>query len=140
MRIKRVPALRLRSASLALGVLDELALGIAVEAFAINAHRGSGEDAAHGTIDQRFEQYRRPSLVDGGVAFDRVHRLADADLGGEMDDAVDVLERAGNHVLVADITDDQLGFVGKVFGPAPIAVDLFDQAIEHANLVPTAKK
>jgi hypothetical protein len=66
--------------------------------------------------------------------------LADADLGGEVDDSIDILEAMRNDVLVADVADDQFGLVGQVLGSLAIAVDLLDQAIEYANLVASAKK
>ena len=91
-------------------------------------------------IDQRFEQNGRAGLVDRSVALDRIHRLPDPDLGGEMDDTVDALQRAGDNVLVADVADDQLGFIGKVVRLFAIAVDLLDQAIEHSDPIAAPKK
>jgi hypothetical protein len=46
----------------------------------------------------------------------------------------------GNDVAVADVADDQLGFIGKVLGPFAVAVDLLDQTVEHANPVAAPKK
>ena len=42
--------------------------------------------------------------------------------------------------LVADVADDQLGVIGQVFGPLAVAVDLLDQAVEHAHLIAATKK
>ena len=50
------------------------------------------------------------------------------------------LQRAGDDVLVADVADDQLGIVGKVFRPLAVAVDLLDQAVEDADPVAARKK
>src|SRR5947209_9007868 len=91
-------------------------------------------------VDQGFEQDRRAGLVDRRVALDGVHRLADADLGGEMDHAVGAFQRASDHVLVADIAADQLGVVGEIVGTLAIAVDLLDQAVEHSHLIAAAKQ
>ena len=91
-------------------------------------------------IDQCFEQHRRPGFVDGRVALDRVHRLTDADLRGEVDNAVDLLQRARDDVFVADVADDQLCLIRKVFGAIAIAVNLLDQAVEHPHVVAAAKK
>jgi hypothetical protein len=66
--------------------------------------------------------------------------LSDADLGGEMHHAVDTLQRAGDHILVADVADYELGTVGKVVRPLAIAVHLLDQTVEYPNLIPAAKK
>ena len=49
-------------------------------------------------------------------------------------------QRMRDDVLVADVADDQLGIGGKVFGPLAVAVDLLDQAVEHADPVAAAKK
>src|SRR5438270_14101714 len=91
-------------------------------------------------VDQRLEQHRRSGFVDRGIALDRVHRLADADLGGEVYHGVDALQRMGNHVLVANVSDDELGVAGKVLGPLTIAVDLLDQAVAPADRIAAAKK
>jgi hypothetical protein len=45
-----------------------------------------------------------------------------------------------DHVLVADVADDQLDLAGQVFGPLAVAVYLLDQAVERSNLMATAKK
>jgi hypothetical protein len=60
--------------------------------------------------------------------------LANADLGSEMDDALDALEAMRDDVLVADVPDDQLRLIGKVFWSLAIAVNLLDQAVEYAHL------
>jgi hypothetical protein len=57
-----------------------------------------------------------------------------------MDDAVHTLEGTRDNVPVADIADDQLGVFGKIIWPLAIAVDLLDQAVEHADLVAAPKK
>src|SRR5947209_19016808 len=61
--IQRVPALRVGRARLALGVLNQIAVGRPIQPLAVNAHRRSGDDAADAMVDQRFEQHRRPGLV-----------------------------------------------------------------------------
>jgi hypothetical protein len=71
---------------------------------------------------------------------DGIHRLADPDLGREVDDAVDAAERTGNHVPVADVACYELGLAWKVLGTIAVAVDLLDQAVEHAHLISAAKK
>ncbi len=76
------------------GILDQRAVGVAVQALAVDAHRAGGDDAAHRRVDQRLEQRRRADVVGRGIAYDLVHRLADPDLGGEVDDAVDAAQRA----------------------------------------------
>ena len=68
-----------------------------------------------------------------GVARDLVHRLADADGGGEVDDAIDTRERAIGGLAVADVADDQLDPVRQLGIGA--AVDLLLEAVEHDDLV-----
>jgi len=66
--------------------------------------------------------------------------LADTDFRGEMDDAVDVLEAAPDHIFVADVADDQFGVGRKVLGAFTITVNLLDQAVEDANPIAAPKK
>jgi hypothetical protein len=119
----------------ALGILDEVAGHVAVQALAIDAHRGGGDDAAHRMIDQPLEQDRGADIVGRGVALDFIHRLADADLGGEMDDAVDAVQRAGDCIAVADIGADEFGIGGEALGPLDVAMDLRQQAVEHPHFI-----
>ena len=91
-------------------------------------------------VDQLLEQHRRAVVVDRDVAVDRVHALADADLGGEVDDRVDPFQRLQDGGLVADVAGDELDLrsAGRpgVFGP----VDLLDQAVEHPHLMAALKQ
>ena len=48
------------------------------------------------------------------VAGDLVHRLADADLGGVVDDRVDAAQRPAQRVGVAHVAEHELGVVGHV--------------------------
>jgi len=57
-----------------------------------------------------------------------------------MDDAVDLFQRVGDYILVANVADDELGFIRKVIGTLPVAVDLLDQAVENPNPVSATKK
>jgi hypothetical protein len=116
------------------------AVGVAVEAFAVDAHRGGGDDAADRLVDQFFEQNGGADIVDRGVALHCVHRLADPDFGGEVDHAAHALERLGDGVAVADVGADQLDIVGKILGPFAVPVDLLDQAVEDAHLMAAALK
>ena len=62
---------------------------------------------SHGLLDQLLEQHGRAEIVDADVAVDRVHALADADLGREVDDLVDAAQRAADRRLVAHVADHQ---------------------------------
>jgi hypothetical protein len=53
-------------------------------------------------------------VLSSRVARDLVHRLADADGGGEVHDAIDALERAVGELAVADVADDQLDAVRQL--------------------------
>jgi len=66
--------------------------------------------------------------------------LTDADFGGEVDDAVDARQRVGNHVLVANVADDEFGIGRKVVRALSVAVNLLDQAVENTDPVTAAKK
>ena len=138
--VDRFPVLLPVAQRLALGILDQRAVGIAIKALAIDAHRRGGDDAAHRPVDQRLEQHRGADVVGRGVAFHLVHRLPDADLGGEMDDAVDPIDRAGDRGLVANVAADQLGIGAEHLRSIGLAVYLLDEAIEHPHLVAARQK
>ena len=87
----------------------------------------------HRVVDQLLEQHRGAVIVDGDVAVDRIHALADADLGGEVDDLGDALQRAQHRGLVAHVADDHVDLRVEVVGLRLVAVDLLDQAVEHAD-------
>ena len=115
------------------GILHDPAIAIGIKSLAIDAHRTGGDDAAHRAGNQLLHQHRRAGVVGAGIAFDIVHRLADADLGREMNDGVDTVQCPGNRAGVADVALHTLGIGVKVLRPAAIAVHLRDQAIEHAD-------
>ena len=143
--VDRLPIGQAVLESVALGILHQRAVGIAVQPFAIDRHRRRSHDTADGAIDKLLEQHRGADVVGGGVAFHLVHRLADPDLGGEVDDAVHPLQRAGDNVAVAHIAADQLGIRVEQRGAPPcslaaIAVDLLDQAVENADTVAAAEQ
>ena len=87
-------------------------------------------------VDQLLEQHRRAVVVDRDVAVDRVHALADADLGGEVDD----LRRRPCSALRTAVssrmspTTNSTSAVEVVRASAAL-VDLLDQAVEHADPV-----
>jgi hypothetical protein len=60
-----------------------------VTAFAIDAHGGGDDQALDRIVDQLFQQDRRPQIIDPDIAGDLIHALADPDLRGEMEDAID---------------------------------------------------
>jgi hypothetical protein len=64
----------------------------------------------------------------------------DADLGREVDDAVDSLHCLGDGVAVANVGADQFHLLRKILRPLAIPMDLLDQAIEHSNLMPPAQQ
>jgi hypothetical protein len=66
--------------------------------------------------------------------------LADADFGGEMDDAVDILECLGDGVAIADIGANQLDIGIEIVGSFAVAVDLLDEAVEDSNLMASVLK
>jgi hypothetical protein len=89
-------------------------------------------------LDERFEQARRAEVVGADIAPDFVHRLADADLGGEMDDTIDIPQRLLEATWFADVTGDELDFRFNLGRPA--FVYLFDQRVDHGNLIAISKK
>jgi hypothetical protein len=86
-------------------------------------------------LDQLFEKHGRADIVDRSVSLDRVHRLANTDLGSEMNDAVDPFQSRCHLLAGANIATHQLDFGIKGGRIEAVSVNLFDQAVEHANLV-----
>ena len=86
--------------------------------------------------DDLLEDDRGADRVDRGVPLDLVHRLADADGGGEVVDGVDALERAPDGLVVADVADLELDRRVEVVRPLPVRVDLRIEVVERPNLVP----
>ena len=91
-------------------------------------------------VEQRFQQHAGPGRVGGGVLGGLVHALADAHPRRQVDDRVDVLERAAHDLRVAHIAGDQLRVAGEVLGPLGVAVHLLDEAVEHAHAVARAQQ
>src|SRR5207253_3236172 len=85
LRIHWVPGLA-RAPRPAHRVLDDAAVPGPVETLAVDAHRGGDDHASHRPVDELLEQCGGAAIVDRDVPLDRVHALADADLGGEVYD------------------------------------------------------
>ena len=72
-----------------------------------------------------------PEVVGADIAGDLVHRLPDAHLGGEVDDAVDALQRPVQRIAVADVAADQLGALRRQ--PHGVLVDLRHEGVEQPD-------
>ena len=113
--------------------VDGRAFGTDIAALAIDAHRGGDDDAAYRPVDQGFQQHRGAQVVGPDIAGDLVHGLADADLGGQVDDAVAALQGGTDAVPVAHVAAHELGPIGQV-GRAAL-VDLLDQRIVEPHVM-----
>ena len=133
--VERVPGRLGAGARLAHRVLDQRAVGGAVEPLAVDAHGGGDHHALHRPVDQLLEQDRGAAVVDGDVAVHGVHALADADLGGEVDHLVHAGEGAAHQRFVAHVADHQFHVGIELVRPAAPAMDLLDQAVEDAHVV-----
>ena len=89
-------------------------------------------------VHRRFEDDRRAHCVHGGVPLDLVHRLPDADGGGEVHESIHALQRPLHGVAVADVALDPLDIGSEVVGPA--VVDLRIERVEHPHLVAGRKQ
>jgi hypothetical protein len=115
---------------------DDLAGGGLVEAFAVEAHGGGDDETLDGGLDEDFEEDGGAEVVDGGVVFDFVHGLADADGGGEVEDGVDVVEGGFEGLAVADVADEEFDVFVEVVGAGGVlAVDLRRQIVQSADVV-----
>ena len=109
-----------------------LAVRVDVEAFAIDAHRRGDDEPAHRLAGEPFQQHRGRKVVAADIAYDLVHALPDADLGCEMEHAVDAVERAVEQIGIAEIAFEELHARQHGF---TIAVHLRHQAVHHANVI-----
>src|SRR4051812_25514272 len=119
----------------AFGVFNDVASLAAVEALAINTHRRCGDDTPHRAIDQRLKQRSGCEIVAADITLDLVHALADTDLGGEMNDAVDARQGAGEQIGIANIADEKFGLVPDIEFGRRAPMDLLDERIEDANAI-----
>jgi hypothetical protein len=71
--VERLPILLLISDCAALRILNDSAVRIAVEPFAIDAHRRRRDDAAYRVSDQPLKQDRRANVIDGRIPLDLIH-------------------------------------------------------------------
>ena len=139
MPVERIPGRALARPRLPHHLLGGLAVDGPVQSLAVDAHRGGDDDALDRIVDKLLEQHCRAVIIDRNIAVDRVHALADADLGGQMHDLVDAFERLEERGLVADIADDDLGIGIKAVRARTRAVHLLDHAVENAHLVPAGE-
>ena len=111
---------------------------VQVLALAVDRHRRGDDKLADrlAPLDGFLEDDRGADRVDRGVPLDLVHRLADADGGGEVVDGVDALERAPDGLVVADVADLELDGRVEVLRSLPVRVDLRIEVVEGPNLVP----
>src|SRR5204862_431037 len=82
-----------------------------------------------------FESDGRPDRVDRRVALDLVHRLPDADRGGEMNDCVDAVEPAPDRLAVAYVAVVQLDVRIEILRPRALRVHLRIEVVERPHLV-----
>ena len=88
------------------------AVGVAVEALAIDAHGGGDDEAPHRLRDQRLQEDGGAAVVHVDIAVDGIHALPDPDLGGQVDHPVDAVERRVHRRPVADVADPDVDLAG----------------------------
>ena len=136
MRIGRVPPAPAQRRRRPRRVLNEAAVLIAVQALAVNAHRGGDDQPLDRPLDQRLQEDGRAEIVDPDVVGHVVHALADADPGRQMDDRIDAGQRALDRARVPDIARHALDLGVQIRGPgAPLPMDLGIQNVEDPHPV-----
>ncbi len=90
-------------------------------------------------VGQDIEKDAGAGRVGVDIAGDLVHRLADPDLGGKVDDVVNIAQGLGHSVAIPDVAFQELGCGRDVAGPRA-AVHLFDKAVEDPYAVPLLKE
>jgi hypothetical protein len=133
--VERVPGVTHARPRRTHDVLDDAAVGIPIEALAVDAHRGGDDDALHGIVDQLLEQHLGAVVVHRHVAVDGVHALSHAHFGCEMHDLCDAFQGAEQRGLVPHVADDHLHLGIEVIRRGLLAVDLLDQAVQDADAV-----
>ena len=110
--------------------------GAAVGAFAVDDHRGGGDEPAYpvAAFEYGFEQRGGAGGVGVDGAADVDHRLAVADHPAEVEDAVDAVECAVDGLAVAQVADEQLGLRVEVSRDA-VGVRERVEVVEHAHLL-----
>ncbi len=87
-------------------------------------------------LAQRLQQYGGAAIIDRRVAGDLVHALSDSHQSGEVKNCIDALQGAGDVVLVANVSDDQVDIGIEIFWRgAARAMNLRRQNIEGTDLV-----
>lgn len=109
-----------------------------VQSLAVDAHGGGHDDTLDALLDDLLEENGRTEVIGPDIAGDLVHRLPDADFGGEMNQAVDALQGARDRLAVAHVADDEFGRARQV--RARRAMHLVDQGIEDSHLVPAVEQ
>ena len=114
---------------------DQAVQRAAVAALAVDRHRRGDEHAAElvAALGDLLEHDRRTHRVDRGVALDRIHRLADADSGREVDDRIDTVHGAGDGVAVADIADLQLDLGVEIGRALAAGMHLRVEVVQRAD-------
>ena len=123
-----------------LGRLQDVFRRTAVEAFAVNGHRGRNDDllelGAH--VHRRLEDDRRAHCVHGGIPLDLVHRLAYTHGGGKMHESIHAVQGPLHRVAVADVALDPFDIGGQIVRPA--VVNLRIERVEHPHVVAARKQ
>ena len=138
-RVERVPWRVHPGSGLPHGILYEPTFRIAVQAFAIDAHRGCNDDAAHRILDQLLEQHGGALIVHGHIAIHRVHALPDAYLGREVHDPVHALDGIPHGIGITHVADENLRIRIQAVCTA-VAMHLLDEAVQDADMIAPAEE
>ncbi len=90
-------------------------------------------------LDELLEHDGTTDGVDFNVATNFVHRLSDANDGGEVDDGVDGFHRLSECLFVPHVADDQLDVGIEIVG-STIGVYLRGERIERPHLMTRSKQ
>jgi hypothetical protein len=78
-------------------------------------------------------------VVDGYIPVDRIHALPDANLGSEVDNAVDTSQSPGQDIRIPYVAHDHLDLAFESLGRGTAAVDLLDEAVDDADAMATGQ-
>ncbi len=108
-------------------------VGVRVEAFAVDAHRGGDDDALDRLRDQRLQKNGGAEVVGRDITLHRIHALADAHFRGEVHDVIHTIERPGHGIGVAHVAALELGVARQIRGAGAIAMDLLEHGVQNTN-------
>ena|ERR1700678_1953899 len=110
--------------------------GTAVLTFSVKRHRRRHDDPTHVgvVVGDYVEEHSGTRGISAHVPRDVVHRLSDPNLGRQVYNGTDAIERLSQAIAVPDVSLYELGVVRHVTRAGAL-VDLVDEGVKDAYLI-----